>query len=155
MITLHKPELKDLEYRQLLLADKDTMLYNQKWGGTIDFPKENWEAWYKRWVSSDDSERYYRYFYSEDTQSFVGEVSYHYDTQYQAYIVSIIVEAKYRGAGYGKEGLLLLIEAAKANGIAKLNDDIAIDNPSVSLFLNVGFTEAWRNEDCIMVELVL
>lgn len=155
MLRLYKPKLENLGYRQALLSDKSTMSYNESWSGTIDFPKENWETWYKRWVLADESDRYYRTLYSEDVQGFVGEVAYHYDTSYRAHMVNILVEAKYRGLGYGKEGLLLLIKAAKKRGIPKLCDDIAIDNPGLALFLHLGFTEAWRNEKHILVELVL
>ncbi len=94
-------------------------------------------------------------FFSDTIKRFIREAAYHYDENYQACIVSLIVEAQYRGVGYGKKGLKLLIEAAKANGITRLCDNIAIDNPSVTLFLNTGFTEAWRNESFITVELVL
>ena len=155
MLRLYKPEPEDLDYRRSLLSDRETMAYNEQWGGAIDFPEEKWETWYKRWVLSDEEQRYYRYLYSEDTGSFVGEAAYHFDADYQAHIISIIIEAAHRGKGYGKEGLLLLIDAAKKNGITRLCDNIAIGNPSVSLFLSAGFTEAWRNDHCIMVELVL
>ena len=155
MLQLYKPELKDLNYRQALLADKDTMSYNEKWGGAITFPQENWKSWYKQWILSDERQYYYRYLFAESLQRFVGEIAYHYDATEQAYIANIIIESKYRNAGYGKKGLLFLIEAAKANGIPKLCDTIAIDNPSIALFLKTGFSELWRNENCIMVELVL
>ena len=69
-----------------------------------------------------------------------------YDAACQAHMVNLLVEARYRGRGYGNEGLLLLMKAAKENGIARLCDDIAVDNPSISLFLRVGFTEVWRND---------
>ena len=154
-LRLYKPALEDLDYRRSLLADPNTMSYNEKWGGAIDFPEKNWEPGYKSWVSADESQRYYRYLYAEDFQCFVGEVAYHYDAACQAHMVNLLVEARYRGRGYGNEGLLLLIKAAKENGITRLCDDIAIDNPSISLFLRVGFTEVWRSDACIMVELVL
>ena len=43
MITPWKPEIKDLWFRQALLADPETMAYNRAWGGTIPFPEEKWE----------------------------------------------------------------------------------------------------------------
>ena len=33
----------------------------------------------------------------------------------------------------------MLCEAAKANGVQTLYDDIAIDNPAIKLFLKTGF----------------
>lgn len=43
MLKLIKPEIGQLEYRQKLIVDSDTMAYNAKWGGTIDFPPGKWE----------------------------------------------------------------------------------------------------------------
>ena len=40
MLKLIKPEIGQLEYRQKLIADSDTMAYNAKWGGTIDRSEE-------------------------------------------------------------------------------------------------------------------
>ena len=89
---------------------------------------------------------------SENEGCFVGEIAYRYDSGFQAYIVNLLVEAKHRGKGYGRQGLRLLLETAEANGITRLCDTIAADNPAVALFLDSGFTEVWRNDDCIMVE---
>ena len=47
-VTLHRPALEELSFRQSLLSDPDTMAYNHAWGGTIDFPQERWEDWYGR-----------------------------------------------------------------------------------------------------------
>lgn len=49
-------------------------------------------------------------------------------------------------------GLNLLCDAAKNNGLKALCDNIAIDNPSVKMFLNNGFREVWRNKEIIMVK---
>ena len=155
MLKLCKPEAEDLSYRSALLMDEATMAYNEKWGGTIDFSRQKWDAWYEKWLLSDEKERYYRYLYSQELQTFVGEVAYRFDETYGVHIASIIVEANYRGKGFGRAGLRLLMEAAKENGITKLCDDIAADNPSVALFLQEGFREVWRNEDCVMVEKIL
>ena len=54
MLTLYKPEYEDLWFRQMMLADEDTMSYNHAWGGTIDFPEERWRKWYERWVEQPD-----------------------------------------------------------------------------------------------------
>lgn len=59
--------------------------------------------------------------------------------------------APYRNKGYGQSGLKALLKAAKQNGITALYDDIAIDNPSVSLFLKLGFEILWQNDEVIRV----
>ena len=46
----------------------------------------------------------------------------------------------------------LLCDAARENGVEFLYDDIAIDNPAISLFLNSGFAEAYRTSEYIMLK---
>ena len=155
VLRLVRPAPEELDYRRSLLADPATMSYNAKWGGTVSFPTERWAEWYQKWVQTDDKTYFYRYLYAEDAKGFVGEAAYHYDAEYRAHMVSIIIEGRRRGRGYGREGLRLLMEAAKTNGVAKLCDSIAIDNPAIALFLSMGFAETWRNGDVIMLERML
>lgn len=150
-VTLHRPALEDLSFRQSLLSDPDTMAYNRAWGGTIDFPRERWADWYGRWLEDASGARFYRYLYAPQPNVFVGEAAYHLDEELGGYICDVIVSAQYRGRGYGTQGLDLLCQAAKANGVPRLLDNIAVDNPSVSLFLKAGFREIGRNETYILV----
>lgn len=150
-VTLHRPALEELSFRQSLLSDPDTMAYNHAWGGTIDFPKERWADWYGRWLEDASGARFYRYLYASQLDSFVGEAAYHLDEELGGYICDVIVSAQYRGRGYGAQGLDLLCQAAKANGVPRLLDNIAVDNPSVSLFLKAGFREIDRNGTYILV----
>ena len=152
MIKLYSPKLEDLWFRQMFMADEETMSYNHNWGGTIPFPEEDWRDWYDYWVVSSERKRFYRYLQDETSDEFVGEVAYHYDSEQQIYIADVIVHAKYRGKGFGEQGLLLLCDAAKANGIEILYDTIAIDNPAIRLFLKVGFYEEYRTDEIIMLK---
>ena len=155
MLSLYKPELEDLWFREEFMNDPDTMSYNNAWGGTIAFPKEKWEAWYNKWIIRHENERYYRYLLNVETNEFVGETAYHLDYSKNIYIADVIICAKHRGRGYGTEGLKLLCMAAKDNGLTILYDDIAADNPSVRMFLNNGFTMDYQTDDIIMVKRVL
>lgn len=150
-ITLYRPALEELSFRQSLLSDPDTMAYNRAWGGTIDFPQERWADWYQRWLEDNSGARFYRYLYDPQLDTFVGEAAYHLDEELGGYICDVIVSARYRGRGYGTQGLSLLCQAAKANGVSRLLDNIAADNPSVSLFRKAGFREIGRNETYVMV----
>jgi len=150
VLELVVPSLEELWFRESLLADEETMSYNHAWGGTISFPKENWQDWYEYWIINHDNERYYRYL--KDKNGFVGEVAYHYDSEYDGYVADIIVYSAYRGRGYGSEGLSLLCNAARENGIEVLYDDIAIDNPAISMFLKQGFYEEYRTDDKIVLK---
>ena len=149
-ITLYRPTIEELLFRQQLLADPDTMAFNHAWGGTIGFPRERWADWYARWVEDSSGERFYRYLHAGTEGAFVGEAAYHFDNELNAYVCDVIVSASRRGRGYGSQGLALLCAAARENGVKRLCDNIAIDNPSVSLFLKAGFREIFRNEAYIL-----
>lgn len=155
MIKLHKPTMDELFYRQRLIADKETMAYNEKWGGAIDWPREKWSAWAEKWLNSEENRYFYRYIYDENRAEFVGEAAFRYDENYGMHVISIIVEAKHRGKGYGRAALSRLIQEAKQLGIEFLCDDIAADNPSISLFESMGFNEKWRTDDVVMLVMNL
>ena len=134
-----------------MLEDEDTMSYNKLWGGTISFPKENWEKWFDRWVINHENKRYYRYLKNEEC-IFVGEIAYHFDSQYDGYVINIIIYSKYRNNGYGTLGLKMLCDIAKTNGISYLYDDIAVDNPAISIFQRFGFVEQYRTDSIILLK---
>lgn len=149
---LYTPKKEDLWFRKMFMADEETMSYNHNWGGTIPFPEEDWPTWYDYWIVNPEGKRFYRYLQDEISGEFVGEIAYHYDVDEQKYIADVIVHAKYRGEGFGKQGLLLLCEAAKEHGIEVLYDNIAVDNPAIKLFLKVGFNEEYRTDEIIMLK---
>ena len=155
MLETYKPRLEELGFRQALLADKETMSYNDAWGGTISFPEERWESWYRSWVEAPGSERYYRYLYDTDGQRFVGEIAYHRDGEKDIYICDVIVLAACWHRGFGSEGFRLLCEAAKGYGITVLYDDIAADNPSWKLVLKYGFEIDHQDREIVMVKKIL
>lgn len=155
MIKLYIPRLEDLWFRQMFMADEETMSYNHHWGGRIPFPKEDWEDWYDYWVANPEEKRFYRYLQDEVSDEFVGEIAYHYDGERKIHIADIIVYEKYRGKGFGEQGLHMLCKAAKLNGLEFLYDDIAIENPAINLFLKVGFIEEYRTDEIIMLKKAL
>lgn len=155
MIKLYEPKLEELSYLEALLGDEETMAYNEEWGGTIEFPQSMWDAWYEYWIENHDDERFYRYLQNEETGEFVGEVAYHYDDEVKVFLADVKVHAKHRSKGFGQEGLNLLCEEAKKNGIKELYDEIAIDNQGINLFLKNGFEEEYRTEYSIVVKKVL
>ena len=151
MVKLYIPQYSDLWFRKMFMEDEDTMSYNHAWGGTIDFPEEQWKNWYHYWIVETDGKRFYRYLVNENNE-FIGEIAYHFDENENKYIADIIVYSKYRGKGYGREGLQLLCQAGQSNGLTALYDDIAIDNPSLALFLSFGFVEEYRTDEIIMLK---
>lgn len=155
MIRCYQPKPDELWFRESLLADPDTMSYNNAWGGTIPFPEEEWDAWYQYWIGEPEGRRFYRYLLDGETQAFVGEIAFHLDEERNLPICDVIILAKYRNRGFGSEGIRLLCEAAKERGITVLYDDIAADNPSWKLFLKNGFEIAWQNNEVVMVRKTL
>ncbi len=153
-VAFYKPHLEDLWFRKAMMADPETMSYNQAWGGTIPFPREKWADWYDCWVAN-PNKRFYRYITTGKSKSFVGEAAYHYDSETGLYLADIIISAKSRRQGFGKAGLLLLCEAAKKEKIPELYDNIAIDNPGIDMFLQCGFLEDFRAEGIIMLKKIL
>ena len=58
MIRCYQPKPDELWFRKSLLADPDTMSYNDAWGGTIPFPEEEWDAWYQYWIGEPEGRRF-------------------------------------------------------------------------------------------------
>lgn len=150
-LTLHRPEPDELAWREAWLGDPETMSYNHAYGGTVPFPRERWADWYALWLG-DGRARFFRYLRLGDGGEFVGNISYHYDEEFGGYLCEVLIAAPYRGRGFGRQGLALLCEAARANGVKRLLDNIAIDNPSVAMFLRGGFRERMRTDEFILVE---
>ena len=154
MLTLHKPQLEELWFRQMMMADEETMSYNRAWGGTIPWPREEWDGWYDRWVADPQDARLYRYV-KNSSGDFVGEIAYHYDADMQGFTANVIIFSKYRGRGYGGQALELLCAEAGANGITVLYDDMAVGNPALALFLRHGFKEEARTAEKIILKKAL
>ena len=154
MIRFYRPELRDMWFRQKMLSDPATMQYNHAWGGTVPFPEEEWEEWYSHWLGDDGKNRYYRYL-ADGNNDFIGEAAYHFDQSRGICVADIIVFAPYRHKGYGGQALELLCGKAAENGISVMYDDIAIDNPAISLFLKHGFHEEYRTNMIIMLKRTL
>ena len=150
MLELYLPGFEELWFRQKMLADEETMSYNHAWGGTVAFEREDWQSWYDHWTGDTAGMRYYRYLKNEDGD-FVGEIAYHYDGELSSFMADVIIYAPFRGRGYGRTGLEMLCGAAAENEITVLRDDMASDNPALSMFLKCGFTEEYRTQEKIML----
>ncbi len=144
------PAYGDLWFRRQMMEDPDTMSYNHSWGGTIPFPEEDWKDWYDHWVVYHEEKRFYRHVTVGGR--FVGETAYHWDSGYGACMADVIIYAPFRGKGYGGRALDMLCQAVKDNGFTFVRDDMALDNPAVSLFLRHGFREEYRDGSIMMLK---
>ena len=118
-LCLHIPAFEELDFRQKLYADPDTMTYNRGYApfpgydpvsGCIDFCPERWETWYEKWIGR-VPERFYAYLQREDGV-FVGDVCYYPTGNDGERMIGIVIHSACRGMGYSGEGLRLLIGEA-------------------------------------------
>lgn len=151
-IYMKVPTLEELEYTQMLLADPDTMMFNEKWGGTVSFPKEKWQSFYEDYI--ENPERHYFHIYNLDGV-FIGEVSSRYDMSFDSYVLNIKVMHRFRGNNHGYDALeaflTYLFEEIKINRIV---DNIGHDSKAgIQLLKQFGFVEIERTDDYILLEL--
>lgn len=125
MIALYVPKLEELWFRKQLLSDPATMSYNRGYKldtptyhndtGCIDFPEEDWEAWYARWVGTEPSaerSRFYAYLRKVETGEFLGEGNLYQTDSPGSYEMGIVLHSAQRGKGYSQEGIRLLLNYA-------------------------------------------
>ena len=67
-------------------------------------------------------------------------------------MADVIIPAKYRGKGYGREGLRILCREASKNGISVLHDNVTAGNvAAIKLFTSEGFSVVNRSEDEVLL----
>lgn len=164
MIYLKTPELEDCWYEKKLNEDKDTMSYNAGWDvsyfgynyndGTILFPKERWKIKY------DDRKNNNKYFkYIVYNNEYAGYVN--YQKSDDKYTCGIVIDAKKRGKGIGKEGLrLMLLDFFKKHPEEKLYDDFETTRKDKNIFYSLGFKKdkeyaAKRFNKDVKIEIVV
>ena len=163
-LCLYVPQLQQLDYRQKIMSDPDTMSYNKGYDlnfsgyhkdtGCIDFPQSEWQEWYDYFIGH-EPERFYAYILRKEDNTFIGEVNVHKSCE-EYYDMGIVIEAKYRGCGYAKEALGLLLkyafETLKVNAI---HNDFEEDERQVAMkvHLDCGFKEIKHENN--MVHLLI
>ncbi len=151
-LKLHVPSFKELEYRQRILAQPDTMSYNKGYElgfdnynnetGCINFTKDSLRGWYDWWIAN-EPDRYYAYLVRIKDNQPIGNVSFHFDEDSNEYGMEIVIEAKFRKKGYCVEGLKLLTAKAFVDlNINKLRNDIPIERKAaIAGHKKAGFKE--------------
>lgn len=154
-LCLYVPLLKELDYRQCILAQPETMSYNKGYelrlenynndNGCIYFEEKYWNEWYDKWVNG-QPDKYYAYFKDKISGKFVGDISFRYEKSKDAHCIGIVIEDKHRGNGYSTKGLILLAEKAFNDlGVDKLRNDIPIER----IYAIKGHKKAGFKEICI------
>lgn len=146
-IELVIPKIEEYFYEEKLEKDPNTMSYNKGYDvtysgydyntGCIDFSKDKWKETYNKRAKEN---RYFAYIKDWNINKYVGYVNYQYNKDEDIYECGILIEYKYRGKGYSKDALRLLIKEANKNGIEYLYDTFEKDRKvALNLFLDLGF----------------
>ena len=146
-LSLYIPKIEDYWYEEKLQSDAKTMSYNAGYDvsyygyhyetGCIDFPKERWKETEKKRQSK---KRFFAYLKDEISNEFVGYVNYQYNEKNNRYECGILIEASKRKQGYAHQGLKLLCNYAKAQGIKSLYDNFETDRENtLKVFESMGF----------------
>ncbi|MDC7244221.1 MAG: GNAT family N-acetyltransferase [Sphaerochaetaceae bacterium] len=156
IITLYIPLIGEMNYRQKLLMDNQTMNFNKGYNlnnksynketGCIRFPKTNWKTWYDLWVNNKPN-RYYAYILNNKNNKFIGEVNLHYNLDKEWFEMGIIIESGYRGLGYSKLALEQLLDVAFLEYNAKfVHNNFEISRKkALKIHLDCGFRIVKQN----------
>ena len=121
-IILYTPKENELDFAKNILSDPATMAYNRGYNlpfsgydketGTITHDDSYWEKWYDLYFS-EPGKYFYAYIYDQDLKAFVGDLNFH-PSKLNPYSrdIGIVIKDEFRGQGYGKLGLKLLIKKA-------------------------------------------
>ena len=146
MAQLLKPERNELIYRRKLLGSRNTMAFA---GGTVPFPKEEWQTFYDTWVDTDPKDSFYGFVYCGGCMDFVGSARYAKNAETGEYESFILIHASHRNSGYGRWAVKLLKEKARENGIDALHAHVRRSWNCSGFLEKTGFTETGSDEDTI------
>ena len=140
-----------------MLSDPETMAYNARWfppEGCIPEPEAEWHDLQAHWIGK-EPERFYAFLQRKSDGAFVGDVNYHYDSVQNWWNMGIVIYASERGKGYGKQGLLLLLERAfKVDCIARLHNEFETTRREAYLVHKaVGFRDMNIVDGIVQLEL--
>ena len=163
-IILYNPKENELDFAKNLLADPATMAYNRgydsfpgydKETGTITHDDAYWEKWYGLYFSN-PGEYFYAYIYDQDSKIFVGDVNFH-PSRLNSFTkdIGIVIKDEFRGQGYGKLGLKLLIKKAFSfDSINSLHNDFEKERAfALKIHEDLGFKIVNESHGIIDLEL--
>lgn len=147
-VTLYVPKLEDLWFRQECMADPETMSYNAGYDvctydyhydtGCIDFFEENHKSWFDKKMSNPNF--YYAYILDKNTKKFVGYLNFKNDPNSKSATMGIVVKNEYRGNGYMRLAMPLLLDEAKKRGVKFLTDTVPKSREgALKVFFDLGF----------------
>lgn len=143
-ITLHVPSFEELEFRQKLYSDKQTMNYGDE---PFDFCRQLWSGWFDKWVKNPKG-RFYAYLIDRKAGVPVGDVNYHFDESFGEFLIGVVILGSKRGKGYAQQGIQLLCQKAKADGLKKVCNLIPRERKdAIHIHKKFGFVEIREKSD--------
>ena len=151
-LELYIPKLEDLWFYQKMMSDPETMSYNAGWDvdydgyhrdtGCIDYPDEVMPTWYENWVGK-EPDRFYAYIKRTSDGVWIGDVNFHYTPEKDWHDMGIVIYAPYRGKGYSRPALRLLLDHAFCVcGISRLHNDFETTRDAAwAIHRKAGFKE--------------
>lgn len=149
-IELYVPKVEDLWFSAECMNDPSTMSYNAGYNltfdgyhydtGCIDFPELSYKTWAEEKLTNPNF--YYAYIVDKDTKRFVGYLNFNINPDTKSATMGIVIKSNYRGQGYMRPALNLMIEEArKRDNLLTLIDTVpASRKPALNVFLSAGFT---------------
>lgn len=105
--------------------------------GVLILKKKNGK---KNIIKEKTKNTFFAYLKDDIKNEFVGYVNYQYNEKDNRYECGVVIEASKRRNGYAKEGLKLLCNYAKEQGIKSLYDNFEIDRENtLKVFESIGF----------------
>ena len=164
-IKLYIPKENELDFAKNLLKDPATMAYNRgydlsfpgydKATGTITHDQAYWKKWYELYFSH-PGQYFYAYIYDKDLKAFVGDVNFHPSKlNDESRDIGIVIKDEFRGQGYGKLGLKLLINKAFSfDYIKALHNDFEKERSSaLKIHKDLGFKIIHESDGILYLEL--
>jgi 8-oxo-dGTP pyrophosphatase MutT (NUDIX family)/RimJ/RimL family protein N-acetyltransferase len=150
LVYIKKPDFDELDYVEELWADEETMI---DVGGCIVFPMERRNEWYKRMVNPTDDRNFYCLIYTKSGMP-VGEVSFHrFDEVERKADFNIKIQNKFRGKGYGKEAMHLLLSYYFYDYSGQVIYDHVANEKGQKALRNFGFDIVSRSDNEILFSL--
>ena len=156
-LELYIPRERDMWFVQKMYADPDTMAYNAGWPvsyfgyhpdtGCIDFPESQWADKVQR-LTGHEPDRFYALVREVETGEFVGEVNFQFAPSEKWYDMGIVIYAPFRGKGYSRPALELLLRHAFVDcGIARLHNSFENERSSaLAIHKQVGFRQVGTSQ---------
>ena len=164
-IKLYTPKENELDFAKNILNDPATMAYNKgydlpfpsydKETGTITHDDAYWGKWYDLYFAN-PGKYFYAYIYDKDLKNFVGDVNFH-PSKLNPYSrdIGIVIKDEFRGQGYGKAGLKLLINKAFSyDSIRSLANNFEKDRTfALKIHKDLGFKILYKSHWIIYLEI--